>query len=122
MPPPMHRTRRWLATWAIALAALGACGIPSERNSSGAPVAAQDSPVAPAVAQSPPAAPSAPTAAPSQARPAPTPVTLNYGITEMLVSYWIDFVGLSKGFFTAEGVNLDLVLTETSARTTTALA
>ena len=112
MPLPANRVRRRLAIWAVALATLAACNAPAERQGSGAPPAAQN----------PPAAPSAPTAPPNQARPSPAPVTLNYGITGMLVSYWIDFVGLGKGFFTAEGVNLDLVLTETSTRTTTALA
>jgi ABC-type nitrate/sulfonate/bicarbonate transport system substrate-binding protein len=75
----------------------------------------------PASPPAPPAAAPATVAAPAAASaPAPTaapaPVTLNYGISGLLATYWVSFVGLNRGFFADEGINLEEVLTETSTR------
>src|SRR5437763_2867876 len=112
MPLVAHQARCRLVACAVALTGLVACITPADRSGPGAPP----------VDQMLPSATIATSGRPDQVRPSPAPVTLDYGITGLLVSYWIDFIGLAKGFFTAEGVTLDLVLTETSVRSTTALA
>jgi NitT/TauT family transport system substrate-binding protein len=112
MPLAAKWDQRRLIIGVVTSVALIACSAPPDSAGPGALPATQNRPTAA----------SAISVQPSPVLPPPPPVTLDYGITGMLVSYWIDFVGLSKGFFTTEGVNLDLVLTETSARSTTALA
>src|SRR4051812_44195751 len=79
-------------------------------------------PATPPASQSAPPAAAPPTAtAPNAdgapvASAAPALVTLNYGIAGILATYWVSFVGLNRGFFVDEGLNLDVVLTETSTR------
>jgi ABC-type nitrate/sulfonate/bicarbonate transport system substrate-binding protein len=76
------------------------------------PPASQSAP--PAAAPTTAAAPTAASAPAATA--APAPVTLNYGIAGLLATYWVSFVGQSRGFFADEGIKLDEVLTETSVR------
>ncbi|HZU05940.1 MAG TPA: ABC transporter substrate-binding protein [Chloroflexota bacterium] len=99
----LRRPRQRVALWSAVFMLVAACTAP---------------PAAPAASSVAPTAPTGPAAA---APAPPAPVTLNYGITSPLVTYWIDFVGIDKGFFAAEGITLDLVLTEASVRATTTL-
>src|SRR3954468_9677263 len=100
-------TRHHRVVFATALlAALTAC----------APAAAPTKP-APAAPGAPPSASGAPLPA-----AAPVPVTLNFGVTSPLGVYWADYVGIDKGFYAQEGLNLDIVLTSASVGATQALA
>ena len=110
----MHTQARYRRAVIVAalLAAVSAC----------APAAA---PAKPGPA---PAAPAAPPSAGGAAAPAaaatspPAPVTLNFGTTSPLGSYWVDYVGIDKGFYAQEGLTLDIVLTGASVGATQALA
>src|SRR3954465_10959900 len=87
-----------------------------------APAAAPAKPgQAPAAAAAPPGAGGAP-AAPAAATAPPAPVTLNFGTTSPLGTYWADYVGIDKGFYAQEGLTLDIVLTGASVGATQALA
>ncbi len=81
-------------------------------------------PAAPAAPAAPP--PAAPSSVGGAAAPAPTappaPVTLNFGTTSPLGVYWVDYVGIDKGFYAQEGLTLDIVLTGASVGATQALA
>jgi NitT/TauT family transport system substrate-binding protein len=103
-----HASYRRTVITAALLAALTAC----------APAAA---PAQPAAAPAAPAAPPSTGAAPA-ASAAPAPVTLNFGVTSPLGVYWVDYVGIDKGFYAQEGLNLDIVLTNASVGATQALA
>ena len=88
---------------AVVLAALAAC--------------------APAAAPAAPAAPPSTGGAPAAAANAPpAPVTLNFGTTSPLGTYWVDYIGIDKGFYAQEGLTLDIVLTGASVGATQALA
>lgn len=61
-------------------------------------------------------APSVPAAGGPPAVAPPGPVTLSYGVTGLLATYWPSFVGMNRGFFADQGITLDVLLTESSAR------
>ncbi len=104
----MRAPRRSLLVVALSgLLAAGAACAPSA-----APAPAPAAPAAGAVGGAPTAG--APAAAPAAAAPQRT--TLSYGITGYLASYWPSFVAMNKGFFADQGIDIDIVLTESSAR------
>ncbi len=111
----MHTHARYRrAVFAAALlAALAAC----------APAAAPAKPgQAPAAPAAPPSAGGAPATTAAAATSPPEPVTLNFGTTSPLGTYWVDYVGIDKGFYAQEGLTLDIVLTGASVGATQALA
>src|SRR4051794_26481241 len=95
------------------LAALAACA------PAAAPAKPTPAPPAPAAAASGGAAPAP---APAVATAPPAPVTLDFGVTSPLGTYWVDYVGIDKGFYAQEGLTLDIVLTGASVGATQALA
>jgi ABC-type nitrate/sulfonate/bicarbonate transport system substrate-binding protein len=106
-----HTPDRRAVFAAALLAALAAC----------TPAASPARPgEAPAAAAASPSAGGAPAAAAATAPPAP--VTLNFGATSPLGTYWADYVGMDKGFYAQEGLTLDIVLTGASVGATQALA
>src|SRR5690242_2983570 len=94
------------------LAALAAC----------APGAAPAQPVPAPAAPASPATGGAAPASPAVATAPPAPVTLDFGTTSPLGTYWVDYVGIDKGFYAQEGLTLDIVLTGASVGATQALA
>jgi ABC-type nitrate/sulfonate/bicarbonate transport system substrate-binding protein len=70
--------------------------------------AARPAATGPALADAQPVA-AAPTAGPRRTR-------LDFAISSFVAGYWVTYVGMDRGFFDAEGIELDLVLTETSGR------
>jgi ABC-type nitrate/sulfonate/bicarbonate transport system substrate-binding protein len=101
----MRALRRTLLLGGLASLLVAGVGCaPAPAAAPAAPQAAAPSvPAAPAAGQPPAAAP-------------PSPVTLSYGITGLLATYWPSFVGMNRGFFADQGIMLDIVLTESSAR------
>ncbi|HZR97233.1 MAG TPA: ABC transporter substrate-binding protein [Chloroflexota bacterium] len=110
----MHTAVRRALIAAALAAALAACA-PARP----APAPAAPAPAAPAAAPS--ASGAAAPAAPAATTP-PAPVTLNFGTTSALGVYWVDYVGIDKGFYAQEGLTLDIVLTGASVGATQALA
>ncbi|HEY7060492.1 MAG TPA: ABC transporter substrate-binding protein [Chloroflexota bacterium] len=113
---PTHgggRRAPFAAAALAALAALAACA-PTAAPAKPAPV-----PAAPAASQGTGGATAPPAAAPTVP---PAPVTLNFGTTSPLGTYWVDYVGIDKGFYAQEGLTLDIVLTGASVGATQALA
>ena len=109
----MSTHARYRRTIVVALlAALAACA------PAAAPAQPAQAPPAPAVSASGGTAPAPPVAATAP----PAPVTLDFGTTSPLGTYWVDYVGIDKGFYAQEGLTLDIVLTGASVGATQALA
>src|SRR5690349_2427996 len=112
---PTHASGRRVLFAAGALAALAAFAACAPTAAPAKPAPAPAAPAAPSSGGAPVPQAAAPTAPPA-------PVTLNFGTTSPLGTYWVDYVGIDKGFYAQEGLTLDIVLTGASVGATQALA